>query len=275
LHFDAKYRVDQLTQIFGAEDHPGDDKPTEGKAKRDDLLKMHAYRDAIKRTSGSYILYPGSPAGPPMRSYHEVLPGLGAFSLKPSDDGDVVGAKELHRFLDDVLSHFASVLTQHRRYRYWESVAFMPSSQIDHFSGWAPESRTPAADTSVLLGFVKSAEHLAWIQRQKRYNMRLGDRRGSVGIRGGEASARILVLYGGAVAHPLMYSVQEGPEMWTKQEMIASGYPQPRGSAYLCAVLGEPFAAAAGQVPTQQRVSQLAKPDASPTLVSWLELAKQ
>lgn len=274
LHFDAKYRVDQLVQIFGSDEAAGDVIATEGTAKRDDLLKMHAYRDAIKRTSGSYVLYPGSPAGPPMRSYHEVLPGLGAFSLKPSAGGDVLGARDLQIFLDEVLTHFASVLTQHRRYRYWESVAFMPMSQTDQASGWAPEIGTPAADTRVLLGFVKSADHLSWIQRQKRYNLRLGDRTGAVGIRGEEVSARILVLHGPALSQPLMYFVQDGPEMWAKEEMVASGYPQPRGSSYLCVVLGQPFVAAADQVPTRQRVSKLARPDGSPTLVSWLELAK-
>jgi hypothetical protein len=274
LHFDAKYRVDQLVQIFGSEADAGDDASTQGTAKRDDLLKMHAYRDAIKRTSGSYVLYPGSPAGPPMRSYQEVLPGLGAFSLRPSDSGDVIGARDLHLFLDDVLTHFASVLTQHRRYRYWESVAYMPTSQTRHDSGWAPEIETPAADTTVLLGFVKSEDHLSWIQRQRRYNLRLGDRTGAVGIRGEEVSARILVLHGPAVRQPLIYSVQAGPEMWTKDEMVASGYPQPRGSTYLCVVLGPPFGAGVDPVPTQQRVSELARPDGSPTLVSWLDLAK-
>ena len=31
-----------------------------GNYKRADLLKMHAYRDAIRRSAGAYVLYPGS-----------------------------------------------------------------------------------------------------------------------------------------------------------------------------------------------------------------------
>src|SRR5205807_2548341 len=62
LHFDAKYRVDNLlAQLTSApdSDEMSRDSMTSGGAKRDDLLKMHAYRDAISRTAGAYVLYPG------------------------------------------------------------------------------------------------------------------------------------------------------------------------------------------------------------------------
>ena len=63
LHFDAKYRVDNLlAQLTSAPDSDEllGESTTSGGAKRDDLLKMHAYRDAISRTAGAYVLYPGS-----------------------------------------------------------------------------------------------------------------------------------------------------------------------------------------------------------------------
>src|SRR5207253_10845761 len=80
LHFDAKYRVDYLDQLFGrpdevtSTDEDEADRPT--RSKRDDLLKMHAYRDAITRSAGSYVLYPGiDPKDPEsFDRYHENLP---------------------------------------------------------------------------------------------------------------------------------------------------------------------------------------------------------
>ena len=51
--------------------------------KNADLLKMHTYNDAIRRTIGSYVLYPGesnlSDENESIFSlYDEILPGVGA-----------------------------------------------------------------------------------------------------------------------------------------------------------------------------------------------------
>ena len=86
IHFDAKYRVDGLRILFGDDDdepiHDRTESPRQHPtaAKYSDLLKMHAYRDAIRRTAGAYVLYPGR-AGDDQRfaefeGFHEVLPGL-------------------------------------------------------------------------------------------------------------------------------------------------------------------------------------------------------
>lgn len=69
IHFDAKYRVNKID--LGVDDSMNDEQMSEallnekkeqeeGIYKRADLLKMHAYKDAIRRTSGAYILYPGT-----------------------------------------------------------------------------------------------------------------------------------------------------------------------------------------------------------------------
>ena len=68
LHFDAKYRLQVLEDLFGRDDNrvepsnvdkapEPDDKET---VLRSDLLKMHAYRDAIRRSVGAYVIYPGT-----------------------------------------------------------------------------------------------------------------------------------------------------------------------------------------------------------------------
>ena len=50
---------------------------------------MHTYNDAIRRTIGSYVLYPGESnlsdgKDTIFRLYDEILPGVGAFAIKPS-----------------------------------------------------------------------------------------------------------------------------------------------------------------------------------------------
>lgn len=63
IHFDAKYRVDFGKAIFGDDsdeevihDHAESQREPPTAAKYADLLKMHAYRDAIRRTGGAYVL---------------------------------------------------------------------------------------------------------------------------------------------------------------------------------------------------------------------------
>jgi predicted component of viral defense system (DUF524 family) len=73
LHFDAKYRLElsEVEAIFASEDLPGAGGETEEEAteydreitrlhKREDLFKMHTYRDAILSSRGAYILFPGN-----------------------------------------------------------------------------------------------------------------------------------------------------------------------------------------------------------------------
>ena len=63
LHlFDAKFRVQALTDVgLAADDKDDDEKAAEraGSFKRADLYKMHAYRDAIPDARSVWILYPG------------------------------------------------------------------------------------------------------------------------------------------------------------------------------------------------------------------------
>jgi hypothetical protein len=75
VHFDAKYRVEDIEGLFGPSDEgvseaelaerfeKEEKDELEGNYKRQDLLKMHAYRDAIKRSQGAYVIYPGECGG--------------------------------------------------------------------------------------------------------------------------------------------------------------------------------------------------------------------
>lgn len=82
IHFDAKYRSDREISKNGEmdTDEPGDDRTYW----EDDVCKMHAYKDAILKTEGAYVLYPGF-------GYTEIfqieedkeIPSVGALSLTP------------------------------------------------------------------------------------------------------------------------------------------------------------------------------------------------
>jgi predicted component of viral defense system (DUF524 family) len=119
VHFDAKYRAENMKMIFG--DLLGDDEldaeKQDGKVtstyQRGDLLKMHTYNDAVRQTAGSYVLYPGSDTETKLNKFHEIVPGVGAFVLKP---GRTDYRDELKKFLLDVFRHQADQFTQYRHF---------------------------------------------------------------------------------------------------------------------------------------------------------------
>ena len=128
LHFDAKYRVEGFLQVLEGErpdDAAGDNDTSHkhNRALREDLSKMHAYRDAIRGSSGAYVVYPGdshTEGDEIFLKYHELLPGLGAFALRPTEDGPATGESAIRSFINDALNHFADVLSQDRRAGHWE-----------------------------------------------------------------------------------------------------------------------------------------------------------
>jgi hypothetical protein len=106
VHFDAKYRVEDWTGLFGINSDEVLDEEravmqSGGAPKRADLLKMHAYRDAIRRTEGAYVIYPGRHGQENVSwfAFNDVLPGLGAFALRPG--AEAVGLENLRTFLED------------------------------------------------------------------------------------------------------------------------------------------------------------------------------
>jgi hypothetical protein len=239
LHFDAKYRLERLSEIVGAEPTESEDETEDGQsgvigeARADDLLKMHAYRDAIRRSAGAYVLYPGSEQKD-FRQYHEVLPGLGAFALRPSPSGTTAGSIPLAQFIRNVIQHVASQLTQHERSRFWEARSFGAKTRVDTSAPAATFLGRPAADTQILLGFVRSVAHLRWIRSRRLYNLRADERRGSVGLKSRELAAEILVLYGDGLERPELWRVGAEPVVMTRARMKELGYPTPGGELYYC-----------------------------------------
>lgn len=139
IHFDAKYRITDLTSLIGSKELDQDDEEiTEDKIgsvintyKCGDLLKMHTYNDAIRRTLGSYVLYPGeygekSTGNETFKLYDEILPGVGAFSIKPSIG--VQGENELKSFIVSILKSREAGNSRLNRLKYYtEMILSEPS----------------------------------------------------------------------------------------------------------------------------------------------------
>ena len=229
LHFDAKYRVENLTQIFNQDVEEN----VQGQPKRADLLKMHSYRDAIKRSAGAYVVYPGTEKRF-FPEYHELLPGLGAFALRPSDSGVATGSLALASFLEDVLQHIATQVTQHERSRYWNRRVYEHPPLTYRLTPAAGFLSQPPADTIVLLGYVRGRRHLEWIRKTGLYNLRATGHHGRIGLRSAEMNAQLLILYGRDVSQPEICRVRGAPELHTRDEMLRLEYPNPGATAYYC-----------------------------------------
>ena len=157
VHFDAKYRITDLTNFIGNDKITEEEELREDKAdsitntyKRGDLLKMHTYNDAIRRTAGSYVLYPGDSAdGKEFHIYDEILPGVGAFAIKPSIKARSESA--LKDFIRKVIVHNAGSDTRFNRIRYYMNMVLgEPGSKPNSNSG-----KSAAENEMAVVGYIK------------------------------------------------------------------------------------------------------------------------
>lgn len=166
LHFDAKYRVEKLEEFFGVRAESCDaenelDAEEEGKAtntyKRADLYKMHTYNDAIRRTVGSYVLYPGdAEKNEIFNKYHELLPGLGAFAVPPGKEDRLT---DLRTFITSVLQTQRDKFSQLARINYWTHDTVREQPEDYHAGGTAAtEHGRPPVDTHIILGYLPPDE---------------------------------------------------------------------------------------------------------------------
>lgn len=235
LHFDAKYRVDRLADLFeeeGGEDETRVEAVRARLYKRDDMLKMHAYRDSIRRTAGAFILYPGVGEGHRRyRSFHEILPGIGAFAIHPSQTSG--GLEELRRFLKEVTEHFLNRTSRREKLSYYTYRVNRPEETASLLQEPLPEllgkDRGLFADeTTVLVGWYRDEAQLRWILREGLYNLRTGSRQGSVRLSPGFTEARYLLLHtqGEGQTGRLLRIVPEGPRIFSRAALLRKGYPE-------------------------------------------------
>ena len=154
IHFDAKYRIQDLSQFINSDKKELSDdllgKPDEqitkeendeivqektdeviNTYKRGDLLKMHTYNDAIRRTVGSYVLYPGnennSKRNEQTSVYDEILPGVGAFAIRPGNEN--AGHEEIKKFVKQIIDFKINEASRKSRATYFENMVISSASQ--------------------------------------------------------------------------------------------------------------------------------------------------
>lgn len=246
IHFDAKYKITNFYQTV----HPNLDgleleeklnleelDERKGTYKNVDLLKMHAYKDAIRRSGGAYILYPGAKEKP-FRGFHEIIPGLGAFSVNPSNNKSEI--TELSKFIDSIIDHLLDRTSQREKlsdetYKIFKE----PKSDNDVLHEPMPEyvgvEKMNPDETYVIIGYYKSKEQLDWILKNKLYNFRTGTDKGSLFLSNENVNAKYLILHGSdeLITNKIYQLKDSGPKILSQNNLVKKNYPNPSGELYL------------------------------------------
>lgn len=249
VHFDAKYRVERVSQLIGNDMDDGafeqetpDKDEARTAAQYSDLLKMHAYRDAIRRTAGAYVLYPGNPQDFKIfEGFHEVLPGLGAFAIRPDKDGKPEGIGELAAFLDRVIEHLANRTTARERvtYHIGESYTLREEPvqygilQLAESDIYGAKYRAlPPSEDMVLAAWYENDAQVQLAQHEIGFAyVRLGRRSGSLHVHPNLAKTRHVILrtHNSVVSSGLLILREPGFRVYTRNQLRAELHAHAKG----------------------------------------------
>jgi len=213
VHFDAKYRVENITDMFGKtdesfasdevlEEDAAEEKncQREGHYKRADLLKMHTYKDAIRRTAGAYVLYPGTKSKN-WRGFHEIVPGLGAFGIRPTEDNDD-GTEDIKAFIQEIVKHVCDRATRreqetYHRYRIQDPASPGPLAVREAIAEYDAEGlrSQPPQEAIVLVAWYIDEMQLRWSEENGLIVLRITKRRGSVPLSPENVAAHYVMLH--------------------------------------------------------------------------------
>jgi hypothetical protein len=234
IHFDAKYKVNQFLVNTSIEDLDKEkEEERKGNYKNADLLKMHAYKDAIRRTGGAYILYPGTEEKA-FRGFHEIIPGLGAFAINPSEDKS--GIDKLLGFIDKVISHLLDRSSQRNRlsskvyeiHKHKKDDDNILHESFPEFHNGDSSRRIIPDETYVLVGYSRSKERMDWYQNKGLYNFRMDDDAGSLALDKKVVDAKFLLLRENGIdkAEKLYRITSQGPKVYSKLKLQKLNYPE-------------------------------------------------
>ena len=222
IHFDAKYKVKN--------------KEDNSKFKRDDVIKMHAYKDAIRRTGGAYILYPGNDDKPTtFKGFHEILPGLGAFAIRPSEENS--GIHHLINFITEIKNHFLNRATQRENIStktYQITKDGLSSELKEPIPEYINGEKLIPDETYVLVGFAKNIKRLNWYKENSKYNFRMNDEKGSLIFLPKVVDAKFLLLReSGKTQASILYKLKEGIRVFSKEHLKELKHPEAEKDHYL------------------------------------------
>ncbi len=254
IHFDSKYKVQQFeikteveSDVINSDDEltysSNDEKidslekekidERRGIYKNADLLKMHAYKDAIRRTGGAYVLYPGTEQHKPFLGFHELIPGLGAFAIRPKEGEN--GTAELGSFIDKIIDHFNNMASQQRRHSN-KIYEIHKDDSPNIVNEPLPDFIIPD-ETNIIIAYYKSKEHLNWILKEMKYNGRIGDTRGAMELTPEFIGAQYILLHNKKEFEYLIFKVDQSdgkkPSIVSSADKIFNDYPNPSKPFYL------------------------------------------
>jgi predicted component of viral defense system (DUF524 family) len=227
IHFDAKYKVEN--------------KKDNSKFKRDDVIKMHAYKDAIRRTGGAYILYPGTELEPTkFKGFHEVLPGLGAFAIRPSETNS--GIEYLINFINEIKVHFLNRASQRENIAS-KTYEITKDGESEPLNEPIPEyingKKLIPSETNILVGYYNPPKdgfsQGDWIKENGLYNFRIEDKKSGIKLGVEETSAKFLLLHtkNDKNSGELWEIISNGAQIHSKKTMLKNYYKNPSQDYYL------------------------------------------
>lgn len=236
IHFDAKYRLNKIALEDDTknreelEDELNSEKNAQelGIYKRADLLKMHAYKDAIRRTSGAYVLYPGT-ENREIKGFHEIIPGLGAFCVRPGHWHD--DSLYLKQFLSEVKAHLLDRTSEREKLSYYQyDVYKKPNANMVMESLPEPEGDNRdflPDEINVIIGYCHKA-NIDFLTSDDHhfYNMRTEGRGGAQSIDIKKLTAKYIVLWNdedGGWSQMFKLS-KAGPRVISEKDFVGMGY---------------------------------------------------
>ncbi len=230
IHFDAKYKIENLQTIFGKDENLEEEKEEQkrGTYKRADILKMHTYRDAIRRTAGAYILYPGT-VSDFKNGFHELLPGLGAFAIRPSKSNN--GTEELKNFLNQVVKHFMNRASQREKIalKTFETYKDKDASELHEAlpETYGTNRGLLPDETFVLVGYSTTPERFKWYEENRKYIFRMDESKGSLELSNDVVNAKYLLLRksGKDEASDFFKIKSKGPKVYSVHQLDKINYP--------------------------------------------------
>jgi predicted component of viral defense system (DUF524 family) len=241
IHFDAKYKVKNFYELISKskdeelseeENNKLIKEETEevkkGTFKNQDLLKMHAYKDAIRRTGGAYVLYPGEGKNDPFRGFHELIPGLGAFVIKPNkDDKD---KEHLKTFIRKVIANFIDRASQrehtaikvHEIHKDKKDDTNVLNEPMPEYLDSSKKDKLIPDETFVLIGYCKNNLNIDWYKKEGKYNFRMDDDKGSLSLENNVVNAKYLLLResGKDTADRVFKIKSKGPKVYKGTSLI-------------------------------------------------------
>lgn len=238
IHFDAKYKVVQFEvnqkldrELLDQEE----ENERKGIYKNPDLLKMHAYKDAIRRTGGAYVLYPGT-ENKEFNGFHELIPGLGAFAINPSNE--MIGINNISSFIDRVIENLLDRSSQRERMAsQTQRIHDKPKHDklLEPFPEYINGQKLIPDEATIVIGYYKSQAHLDWILLNNLYNFRTGTRVGSLHLTPDNIGAKYLILHGknDMPTGKIFELKNTGPRIYSKKDIQLLNYPDAKGELYV------------------------------------------